>query len=276
VTNIVHEALGGSPFDGREFRWRLGVRSLDPSEWLQIDGQRDRDLAEKKRLLTARFDDVARFAADSPGASIEVLGLAVEQLELHGIRVGPVVDEHPLVAAAQLIQEDLCVMEMTGGRWVLTAGVVCFPTRWDLGEKIGLDLAAIHSPVPGIKSISRNLDRFLERMRPGSLVVRANWSLTRDGALRLEPTGRQAPATTPDDPGADVWLRAERQTLRKLRSGEAICFTIRIHRWPLGDVVDELPASALAAALSTLPEEIAAYKDIEEIRTGLLEWLAGR
>ena len=38
----------------------------------------------------------------------------------------------PLETAALCVQEDLCVMQERSGAWCLTAGSVCFPTRWEL------------------------------------------------------------------------------------------------------------------------------------------------
>ena len=47
----------------------------------------------------------------------------------------------PLVDAALMVQEDLVVLQHVEGSWTVTAGVVCFPTHWTIGEKLGLPLA---------------------------------------------------------------------------------------------------------------------------------------
>jgi len=150
---------------------------------------------------------------------------------------------------------------------------VCFPTRWNLREKIGHPIGEIHGPVPGIEVISTTIDRFFDRMKPGSIVSRSNWSLTDDGSLRLEPAGGQSATAMPTDPAKGLWLRVERQTLRKLTTENAICFTIRVHRWAMGEVVDQLPAAALSASLAGIPDEIATYKDIAGYRDDLITWL---
>ena len=51
-------------------------------------------------------------------------------------------------------------MERRNGAWVMTAGVVCFPTRWRPSEKIGRTMAAIHEPVPRYDDIATAVDRF--------------------------------------------------------------------------------------------------------------------
>lgn len=273
MADDVVKALGSSPFDLREFRWRMGVRALDASEWLQVDGHRDVDLIEKERLLSDRFDEVAAFADASREAEAEILQMVVDALGTTGFVIRARGDSHPLVTAGRSVQEDLCLLEKREADWVLTGGVVCFPTKWSLVEKIGRPLGEIHAPVPGIDDISGRIDRFFDRMNEGSLVSRSNWSLTDTGSLRLEPSPSRAPVDLPTDPATDIWLRVERQTLRKLFSGDSICFTIRIHRWPLGEVVDQLPATALSTTLKGLPADIANYKDIAGFREELIVWL---
>jgi len=276
VADEIADALGTSPFDGREFRWRMGVKAIESTGWLQIDRHREADLLEKERLLAGRFDEVAAFIDASRIAESEVLGLVVDALAASNISMSRHIDSHPLVTAGRNIQEDLCILEKREAGWVLTGGMVCFPTKWSLTEKIGLPIGEIHAPVPGIEAISETIDRFFDRMSPGSIVSRSNWSLTDEDSLRLEPTRPQAPAAMPADPSTDLWLRVERQTLRKLLTENAICFTIRIHRWVLGEVVDQLPAPELSATLAGMPLDIATYKDIDGFRDDLIDWLNGR
>lgn len=270
------DALGISPFDGREFRWRMGVKALDPAGWLQIDDRREADILEKESLLAERTDEVVAFSDASHEVEAEVLDLTVDALARKGITIDSPDDTHPLVTAARNIQEDLCILEKRPNGRVLTGGVVCFPTRWTLAEKVGRNIGAIHSPVPGMEAMSRTIDRFFDRMRPGSLVSRSNWSLTDDHSLRLEPIQDGPPTLLPPDPGTGICLRVERQTVRKLHTRDAVCFTIRIHRWALGDVVDQLPAAALSATLDGVPLDIADYKGIAGFKKELTSWLEGQ
>ena len=48
----------------------------------------------------------------------------------------------PLELAGLLVQEDLCIVQNDDNAPVLTAAVLCFPSRWRLAEKIGRPLAA--------------------------------------------------------------------------------------------------------------------------------------
>jgi len=275
VAHEIFDALGTSPFDGREFRWRMGVTALDPSGWLQIDDFRDADLLEKESLIAGRPGEVVAFSDASPEVEAEVLDLTVDALARKGITIGRSGDNHPLVTAARNVQEDLCVLEKRSDGRVLTGGVVCFPTRWTLAEKVGRTIGEIHSPVPGMETMSTTIERFFDRMRPGSLVSRSNWSLTDDHSLRLEPVQHRPPPLLPPDPGSGICVRVERQTVRKLHARDAICFTIRIHRWALRDVLDQLPAPALSATLAGVPADIAAYKGVAGFKKELADWLEG-
>ncbi len=218
---------------------------------------------------------------------------------------------HPLDLAGRLVQEDLCLMQAPGrgeaadagapagaeqaaaaaaeaeagaeagadaGAYRLTAASLCFPTRWALAEKLGRPMAAIHAPVPFYaEKLARPVDRFFARMKPERPVWRLNWSLTDDPEL-FQPSGHSRPdlATdiTPDNAGARLFLRVERQTLRRLPRSGAICFGIRVYQNPLRDLQAE-PATAarLAAAVRELPESVAFYKSVRVFRAPLLAYL---
>ena len=67
--------------------------------------------------------------------------------------------------------------------------------------------------------------------------------------------------------------RVERQTIRRLVSHpDAAVFTIRIHRWPLRDVLGQID-HALAVELRTMPTDVAVYKNLEEWRLELADRL---
>ena len=53
----------------------------------------------------------------------------------------------------------------------MTAGVVCFPTRWSPAAKIGRSMAQIHDPVPRYDTIAPAVDRLFEMGRAGREAV---------------------------------------------------------------------------------------------------------
>lgn len=265
------EVVPTTLFHDAPFRWRVASRALGPDAWLQFDPDTlAAELAEKDRILASDADALV-VTPGSEAAAREVRDLVADL-------VGESLDDpehHPLEAAARRVHEDLVVMERRDGAWVMTAGVVCFPTRWSPAEKIGQSMAAIHDPVPRYDDIAGAVDRFFDRLQPGRLAWRANWSVVGDAALRLDVTDRQAPAALPADPDRDLLLRVERQTIRRLeRTPDALVFTIRVHRWPLSEVVAEIDRT-LAAELRALPTDVAVYKNLDEWRHDLAAYLDG-
>lgn len=224
----------------------MGTRSLDHPLFLR-DDDFDRDLAWKHELLTTRHDDV--FAArDTPivrAASEEVLALSG----------GDAVDGlHPLDAAGRVVQEDLCVLVLRDSGPHLDAASLCFPSYWRLADKIGRPLADVHGPVPHYADeIAAKVDRFIGRLRPGQMVWRRNWSVHDDPSYFL-------PDATPSLVDGPLFLRSERQVLRRLES-EAVLFTIRTQQVPL-DCMAGRPtlAAAMADAIDAWSTALVGYK----------------
>jgi hypothetical protein len=266
------------PLFSPPFRWRMAVRSREAPDWLQIDDAREADLALKEATLADPDNDALRCLPGSEPASQAVLELVEAELAGRGVAVDPGGSDgagaHPIDLAGRVVQEDLCLMERDERAWRLTAGSVCFPTRWSLADKIGGTLAGIHEPVPGYAAdIGAQVDRFFDRMAPGAIAYRINWSLVGDSARRLPARNRQAPETMPTDPARDLFMRLEHQTLRRLEDHAAILFGIRIHVWPLGEVLELLPAAEFASEIHTAPPDIARYKNLEGLREELAVWL---
>ena len=263
-------------FGSRPFRWRMGTRPLVANDWLEIDDARAADLALKEALVRDRPDHVIGWLPGSHDPATELAGLVSTALEGEGLTMATPGD-HPIDRCGRSVQEDLCLLERKDTGWILTAGSVCFPTRWDFPSKLGRTLPEIHEPVPDYATaIGAAVDRFFDRMAPGDLAWRLNWSLVDDAARRLEPDRRQVSAVMPDDPATGLFFRVERQTLRRLDHHRAIVFGIRIHGWPLGEVVAHLPPAAFARQLASMPGPVARYKNLTTLRAPLIEWLAHR
>jgi hypothetical protein len=252
-------------------------------------------MAEKRRLLATAPGDVFAVTPESDAARDEALGLIVAALTTHhpdwfsrdgtaGLRnhlTGETWDTRscdPLELAGRLVQEDLCLIQNGGDGPVFTAASLCFPSRWRLLDKIGKPLAAVHGPVPlYAERLAGPVDRFMRNLKPDYIVARQNWSLLDDPAL-FQPGGKwQVSASsdfTAENAGSQVFLRVERQTLRRLPVTEAVLFGIRVHVYPLDQVIDRPDrAAALASAVRALPEEIQHYKSLLPFKQALLDWL---
>lgn len=250
----------------------MGTRALAEAAWLVADDRREDELAQKRRLLDTAPDVVS---ARRPGAA--VTEACHEAAELVASRCGRSLDADrpPLEAAALAVQEDLCLLVRhdDAGEWRLDAGVVCFPSMWRLPDKIGLAMTAVHGPVPAYADeLAARVDGFLDRMRPERPVWRRNWFVHESPELHQPDPPRLHPA--PPEVPHGLWLRSERQTLRRLPRTGAIVFTIRTQQVPVA-VLEQRPdvAVGMAAAIRSWPEDLVAYRSADRWMTQALTWL---
>jgi len=235
--------------------WTMGTRALEAADWLLADDEREADLALKARLLAERPAEV--FAAlDTP----DVLAASTEVRDLVAAATGASCDPdlHPLDAAARVVQEDLCVLVLRDGVPHLDAASLCFPSYWRLADKLGRPLAEVHGPVPHYaEELAAKVDGFLGRLRPDRIVWRRNWSIHDDPTYFLPDATVILDPPVPDG----LYLRSERQTLRRLTSTDAVVFTIRTQQAPLA-VLAEHPdvARRMADVIDAWSDEASAYK----------------
>jgi dimethylamine monooxygenase subunit A len=136
---------------------------------------------------------------------------------------------------------------------------------------LGHLLPAVHAPVPGYDvHLADRVTQVLRKLRPGGVVERRNWSILTDPGLH-QPDDAPMAAVELEGAGG-VWVRVERQTLRRLPTSGAIVFSIRTFQRRL-DALDSQERAQLAAALVDLPTEMADYKGITAMRPVLLAWL---
>jgi dimethylamine monooxygenase subunit A len=162
----------------------------------------------------------------------------------------------PLQGAASLIGEDLCLLQEAGEQYRLTAASLCFPTDWQLREKLGLPLLGIHAPIAGYaEKLGAGVAHFFRTVEAGLIFTRANWFVLETDAPRYLPQGpaeARYSHVTAANAGETLFVRCERQTLRRLPETRAILFTIGITVAPLHSLEPAL-ARDLASAVERLP-----------------------
>ena len=280
--------IAHTPYDGSSKPFNIGVRPLNIKDWIEVDANLPTYLKKKARHYRDDRHQVIVSEETSIGAQNEALNLLSEHVcERHhniyrktsqGIDIlkgqfHVALDDNtlpPLAIAAQLVQEDLVLMSASPDGWRLVAASLCFPSAWNLLEKFGHPLHKVHGPVPGFGTGTRNasvIDRMFDNLRPEQPVMRWNWSLHEDGQLH-HPTSHSGFESRfgNDDIGGHVFLRVERQTLRKLPKSGDIVFTVRIYLDPL-EVLETMPdgdklAAAIDEQLSVFSVEQESYKGL--------------
>jgi hypothetical protein len=287
------------PFESGPYRMAMALTTVPESVWFELDDQYCEEMAERRRLLAERHQDVFGALPQSDAARHEALREMVANLTtqapqwftrhgdtLHNALTGetwnlaaPPYD--PLELAGRLVQEDLCIIQHSDAGPIFTAALLCFPSRWRLHEKLGKPLAAVHGPVPFYaERLATPVDRFMAKVRAGHIASRLNWSVLDDPAM-YQPTGKwreqRNAGITPDNAGDRLYLRVERQTLRRLPDTGAILFGIRVHSYPLRRAITTPEAaSRLAEAVRALPEPTVHYKSLKVFGPALLAWLDAR
>ncbi len=248
------------PLDERGWRLAMGLRPLQEAKWLEVDGCRDDEIALKTTLLARQPEVVVATRGEGDRASLELLEEVRRWLRTYHPELPNAVnrDEHPIVAASRLVQEDLCIL-VRDDVWRLQAACVCFPSRWNLATKIGTSLDDIHRPVPLYdEHLAEPTNSFFDRLGPQRSFWRLNWTLLDSPDLHQPAVARPGPRGS----RGQWFFRVERQTLRQLSTTNAIVFTIRTYVSSLREMCDrnaDFPANLLRA-LDEAPGSMQDYK----------------
>ena len=247
------------------FRFEMGLRRGDAAFFRNTPAD-DSLLAERVRWLDT---ESARYAVALPGSEELLEEAASLARSLNPGLVGSASD--PAALGKAWAPDFLLLSPKTTGPFLLRAGCVCFPSHWDLGEKIGCPMAEIHAPVPTLnESLGRQIDAFLTALRPGMAWERWNWGLAATPERNDHPA-RGLPRLAADATIDRVWLRAEHQAFLRLPQTGAVLFGIRLLIEPLGEIVREpRAAERLAQLLETMPEAVARYKGVGQARAALI------
>jgi len=196
-----------------------GVQPVAIEDWLARSDTYAAQMAYRRELIDSKRDEVFAHTENAIDACHElsfILGV-----ELLG--------EHPLIEVALTVQEDLCVLQKQGDKHILTAAVMCFPSSWDVREKLGRSISSIHSPVPEFSPVSKTVERMLSAIRVEQPLGRANFLIYTDPELH-QPRGEGI--AKPIDPTAPRYIRVERQTFRRLPETLAVVFAIHTYIVP--------------------------------------------
>lgn len=236
VDALVARARGGGAL-------RMGLSRVGEADWLFPAP----DLALRRETFDAH-----------PAAVIEL-----PEAEAAGREVAAMLGvAGGLADAARATWEDLCVLTAGSDGHVLTGAAVAFPTDWRVEEKIGLPVTAIHAPIHGYaEQLAAGVDHFLATLTPGPIYARGNWFVVADPAWRYLPTDlpeRGFAHVTAANAGTTLFVRCERQTLRRLRESGAVLFTI-------GVAVERLDRLA-SATVARVAQSVAAVPEGERER----------
>lgn len=257
----------GRLFHGDRFRFEFGMRRGD-DRWFAPTPADHPSLAARRRWLQETPEDCLLWQP-------EAAPLLAETLALCGCDGLPA-DRGSLSRLAAAWEPDLLLMRRdAAGEFRLAGGAVCFPSSWTPAEKLGLTIDAIHAPVPTVNAeLGARIRTFLAKILADAVFERENWGLAAVPDLNMHPL-RGLSRLGADVPVDQVWLRLEHQAFRALPVSGGVLFLIRLTVHPLGEALADPDVRAgFIRALTSMPEEIAAYKGIAAARPGLCRQLA--
>ena len=191
----------------------------------------------------------------------------------------------PLEFIGRQVAEDLVLLDAREGHLFADAGLVSFASGWSFPFVAGMSFAEIHGPVPRASrdGVFARAEALLMRLQPGEAYRRVNWALqpgrtldkSVDNYAAWMPEAARILATaTDEDLGRQVNLRVEVQHLIGLETSDAVLFLIDTRFLSLAEVAT-VPAWArrLTAVLEELPQDMADYKGIAQLRPRVTAWL---
>lgn len=268
---LEHSTAPIAPFMDPRTTHPPGVSSLSHQDWLMVDETYADQIALRDQLLEQRRGIVLQ--GDNGAAAVECMEVVVDVLlSLEGFtRDGsavirpdgvsvPIDVKAPLATLARLAQEDFLVLEKPEGaaEHVLTSGILCFPSRWSLTEKMNRPLIGIHARVPGYEEgLAPRVQRFFDALRPERPLQRANWLVHSTPAL-FQPVD-EADKIGVERPAEDrFWLRVERQCLVRLPKTDAVVFSVKTLVTPM-EGLTQAQLARLSTAMIEQPEAIVGY-----------------
>jgi len=198
-----------------------GVQPVAVKGWLQRSDTFDAQIKYRRELIANKRETVFQTTPEAEAACAELRDIIHAEASQDWTR-----SDHPLLEAAVNIQEDLCILQKQGDTHILTAAVMCFPSSWDIREKIGRSISSIHAPVPEFSPVSHIVERMLSAIRVEQPLGRANFLIYTDPELH-QPRGEGISKLI--DPKAPRYIRVERQTFRRLPETRAVVFTIHTY-----------------------------------------------
>jgi hypothetical protein len=252
-----------APFRRGHGTLQLGLRPLAGAAW------RDRRPPDPARQALKQA--ILEREGDSLIVRPEAAPAIAELAALLGVPAGD------LRAVALAAFEDWLILLPQQGAHVLVAGALAFPTDWHLPEKMGLPLAGIHAPIPRYADrLAAGVDHVFQTLAPDRLLRRANWNLLETDTLRYlpgQPAIDRFGHVTAANAGDTLFLRIERQSLRRLPESGAAVFGIGIYIEPLAALPVTL-VQDLARAVAAVPADEAVRRGIPAYGAALAAYAA--
>ena len=273
---------------------KIGLSPIPESKWLEIDDKFIEEIHLKKELLETNRNQVLQIAENCEEEQNEILESILDYLQkFHSDKFKITQDsvyikstndsyklnqfKNPIELASLLVQEDLVLMTPREDKFYLEAASLSAPSHWSLSEKFSKSLMDLHDGVPGYKEdIGKRVDEIFNKLPTERILERYNWSIYDDPKL-FQPVHSKPFVEFKVTKPNKLFLRVERQTIRKLPKYETVLFTIRVHVDPIESILnDKHSLKSLKMAVENLSGPMKEYKSINQFEKSLIDWLENK
>jgi len=253
-----------SPFSRTGGAFAIALAPIEMADWFEPDAAGGGADPVRKRTLYADCPEIVWNAVTgSEDAQAEALDLVADWA---GVAV-PRDDLPSLLRAAWLVRDDLCLMMPTDAGWQLAAASLSSPTFFTAAETVGLTLGALHDPVPGFADqFLTRVVRIFDNLPDDRPLMRQNWTVVNTSEpFSPDPTPSRAeiPQILPEQAADHLFVRVERQALKRLPRTRAVLFSIRVHTESLREIAtDRARFARFADAWRTATPAFRTYKKL--------------
>ena len=270
-----------TPYRHGEGGVKVGLEPIEEADWLEIDNLFDSEIELKKKLYESNYKEIHQELDLSLKSQHELLEILKTHLNQYhpSHKIATTETSAPLKIASLMVQEDLVLMLPEEEKYFLGAASLCAPSNWSLKEKFNGSLIELHKDVPSYeKKIGSRVNNLFNKLPNNRIFQRFNWSIYEEATLfqpaRSKSVVERSKSITDKNAGDRLFIRVERQTIRRLPETQAVAFTIRVHVDPLSSIKEDLSlVRDLRKALKNLSEGMKRYKSLGLIETPLVGWL---
>ena len=270
-----------TPYRNGDGGVKVGLEPIKEADWLEIDSLFDSEIELKKKLYESNYKEIHQELDLSLKSQYELLEILKTHLNQYhpSHKITATETSTPLKNASLMVQEDLVLMLPAEEKYFLGAASLCAPSNWSLKEKFNSSLIELHKDVPSYeKKIGSRVNNLFNKLPNDRIFQRFNWSIYEEATLfqpaRSKSVVERSKSITDKNAGDRLFIRVERQTIRRLPKTQAVAFTIRVHVDPLSSIKEDLSlVRDLKKALENLSEGMKRYKSLGPIETPLVGWL---
>ena len=270
-----------TPYRNGDGGVKVGLEPIEEADWLEIDSLFDSEIELKKKLYESNYKEIYQELDLSFKSQHELLEILKTHLNQYhpSHKITATESSTPLKNASLMVQEDLVLMLPSEEKYFLGAASLCAPSNWSLKEKFNSSLIELHKDVPSYeKKIGSRVNNLFNKLPNDRIFQRFNWSIYEEATLfqpaRSKSVVERSKSITDKNAGDRLFIRVERQTIRRLPKTQAVAFTIRVHVDPLSSIKEDLSlVRDLKKALENLSEGMKRYKSLGPIETPLVGWL---